>query len=304
MSSTDSATARRIFLGAVALLVVNDWLLKGAGVLPGWLTGKLSDLAGLVVAPVVLGALLTLARVPAAASRVLAATTVGLAFAAMKLDTAFASSLDDVVNATTRAVGLPLAARTVPDPTDLLGLPLLVLGGWLAPRLALEPALPRLGALFGGLLACTATQYSQVRLDPHWGLADPRLDRMWAARIDHGAVVVQFGRQSNDGAFEVAVELDAREGPLSLDAGDVSLEAPGERVAAEVPPESPSVVRAAVGESATAIVVFRPHRATWPKGTPGALELAVSDGDRRRVLRVSLTFDERIVPWHEQSRWR
>src|SRR6187551_832319 len=31
-------------------LVCNDWWLKGAGLLPGWLTGKLSDLAGLIVA--------------------------------------------------------------------------------------------------------------------------------------------------------------------------------------------------------------------------------------------------------------
>lgn len=41
------------FWSALGVLVVNDHWLKGAGVLPGWLTGKLSDFAGLVVAHVV-----------------------------------------------------------------------------------------------------------------------------------------------------------------------------------------------------------------------------------------------------------
>ena len=41
-------------IGAVALLAVNDHVLKGRGWLPGWLTGKLSDLAGLYFFPVLL----------------------------------------------------------------------------------------------------------------------------------------------------------------------------------------------------------------------------------------------------------
>ncbi|HEU5057510.1 MAG TPA: hypothetical protein VFU21_13340, partial [Kofleriaceae bacterium] len=40
-----------VALGAVLLLVVNDWLLKGRA--PAALTGKLSDLAGLVAAPLI-----------------------------------------------------------------------------------------------------------------------------------------------------------------------------------------------------------------------------------------------------------
>src|SRR5690606_38370957 len=42
------------YVVALLVLVANDTWLKGAGVLPGWLTGKLSDVAGLVVAPVTL----------------------------------------------------------------------------------------------------------------------------------------------------------------------------------------------------------------------------------------------------------
>jgi hypothetical protein len=43
---------------ALVTLLLNDHVLKTAGVLPGVLTGKLSDFAGLVVAPVLLVALL------------------------------------------------------------------------------------------------------------------------------------------------------------------------------------------------------------------------------------------------------
>jgi hypothetical protein len=45
-----------LVLAAAALLVLNDWWLKPSAA-PGWLTGKLSDLAGLVLAPLVLSAL-------------------------------------------------------------------------------------------------------------------------------------------------------------------------------------------------------------------------------------------------------
>jgi hypothetical protein len=46
------------WIAALALLVLNDHVLKHAGVLPGWLTGKLSDFAGLYVAPALLASLL------------------------------------------------------------------------------------------------------------------------------------------------------------------------------------------------------------------------------------------------------
>jgi hypothetical protein len=41
-----------MFGAALSVLVLNDHWLKGAGLLPGWLTGKLSDFAGLIVAPI------------------------------------------------------------------------------------------------------------------------------------------------------------------------------------------------------------------------------------------------------------
>lgn len=44
-------------LVALVLLALNDHLWKGAGVLPAWLTGKLSDFAGLLFFPLLLSAL-------------------------------------------------------------------------------------------------------------------------------------------------------------------------------------------------------------------------------------------------------
>ena len=90
---------RGVFLTGLALLVVNDWLLKGAGWLPGWFTGKLSDAAGLVVAPVVLATVFALARVPIAVARGLAVAFVAVVFAAIKVDAGFAAGFDAIVNA-------------------------------------------------------------------------------------------------------------------------------------------------------------------------------------------------------------
>jgi hypothetical protein len=47
-----------VTLTAMAVLALNDHVLKGAGILPGWLTGKLSDIAGLIFFPLLATALL------------------------------------------------------------------------------------------------------------------------------------------------------------------------------------------------------------------------------------------------------
>ncbi|MDO9280325.1 MAG: hypothetical protein Q7U06_00320, partial [Pseudomonadota bacterium] len=52
-----SAPAHPLVLGAAALILVNDFVLRGHA--PGWLTGKLSDVGWLVVAPVLVAALLS-----------------------------------------------------------------------------------------------------------------------------------------------------------------------------------------------------------------------------------------------------
>ena len=146
-----------VWWGALALLVVNDHLLKGSGLLPAAFTGKLSDVAGLIVAPVVLSAIVV------ARSRLAVAgcfATVGGLFVAINTSSAAARWCEQL----TAALGVPW--RIWCDPSDLLALPALAVG-WLLVSLSAtgESRLPwsawrrvlRLSAMVLGALACMAT---------------------------------------------------------------------------------------------------------------------------------------------------
>ena len=89
--------------------------------------GKLSDVAGLVVAPLLLGALLTLMRAPRAVPLALAAT--GAGFVLCKASTTGAA----VTSAVWSLFGTPTIIRA--DPTDLFALPALY-GAWPIQRAA------------------------------------------------------------------------------------------------------------------------------------------------------------------------
>jgi hypothetical protein len=112
-----------VAIAAVIVLVVNDWLLKPSAA-PAWLTGKLSDVAGLVFAPLVLSALIGLVvRAPITIRRlwgVLLAT--GTVFTVVKLS-------PDAAHALARAWPGAHASITA-DPTDLLCLPALAIAAW------------------------------------------------------------------------------------------------------------------------------------------------------------------------------
>ena len=71
---------------SLLLLIANDHWLKYAGLLPGLVTGKLSDFAGLIVAPLVLVELSHLLRAPGSLrSQGLAASlAVGIVFTLVK----------------------------------------------------------------------------------------------------------------------------------------------------------------------------------------------------------------------------
>jgi hypothetical protein len=133
-----------IALGAVAVLVLNDHVLKGT--FPGALTGKLSDLAGLVVLPFVLLAVLELARwatrhpaplVGGRAAMVVVALA-GIGFAAMKLTPVGAEAYRVGLGllqwpfaavaavAGGHAVAGPVSVSFVADPTDVVVLPILL----------------------------------------------------------------------------------------------------------------------------------------------------------------------------------
>jgi uncharacterized membrane protein YgcG len=116
MSHVAGGVLSPIWWLSLVVLVVNDHFAKAAH--PGWVTGKMSDLAGLVVAPVVLAALLGTSH---RGRRALAFAAVVIPFAAIKLSPVCADAL-------VSALGLlGLSWRIVVDPTDLLALVILPL---------------------------------------------------------------------------------------------------------------------------------------------------------------------------------
>ena len=117
---------------ALVVLVLNDHVLKQAW--PGWVTGKLSDVAGLVVAPLLLAALLALLRVPRATPVALTATAAG--FVVCKTSTAGAAWTSAVWS----LFGTPTTIRA--DVTDLLALPA-VYAAWSISRSVGSRAGPR-----------------------------------------------------------------------------------------------------------------------------------------------------------------
>lgn len=128
-------------LAALVVLVVNDRVLKPAiGGDAGWLTGKLSDVAGVLAAPLVATAVVdvggwalarlglgldwTLRRWKLAVAIALCAAGVG----AVKLSADGAAAME-------RALGaIGVDARVVADPTDLLALPALAIAWWQGTR--------------------------------------------------------------------------------------------------------------------------------------------------------------------------
>ena len=116
-----------VWLGALALLVANDHWLKGSGLVPGLLTGKLSDFAGMLVAPVLLA---TLLRVNTRRGLLACHIAVGGVFAGIQLSVGFAAQWSALMG----LFGHPWQITC--DPTDLIALPFL----WLSWH-ALVPAM-------------------------------------------------------------------------------------------------------------------------------------------------------------------
>lgn len=134
---------------AVGILVVNDHWLKGSGLAPGWLTGKLSDAAGMVFFPLVLQAVVEwgqhrMGRPWGPSRRVLVASAVacGAFFGGIQLSTDLARIWTGAlgiaqwpihgVHAVVRGAPLPSIAPTAhtADPTDLFMVPFVVVAVW------------------------------------------------------------------------------------------------------------------------------------------------------------------------------
>jgi hypothetical protein len=156
-SQAGSGLGHPFFWAALALLLLNDHILKGAHVLPGVLTGKLSDFAGLIVAPVVLAALL---RVRGRTGRMMVLAGVAAVFGGVKLSRPMADALERLTTYT------PWPWRIWCDPTDLVALSVLPLTWWLMARQSGPTTGPRVrllacvraAGLVLGTFACAATQ--------------------------------------------------------------------------------------------------------------------------------------------------
>jgi hypothetical protein len=155
------------WIAALALLVANDHWLKGAGLVPELLTGKLSDFAGMLVAPVLLAALLQVRSRRALLACHLAVAAV---FTGIQLSPAFAASWSAVMG----LVGHPWAITC--DPWDLVALPFLLLS-WKLLVPAMDPELPALiplqrsavaGLSVFGLWSTVATSDTGVDFDDEW----------------------------------------------------------------------------------------------------------------------------------------
>jgi hypothetical protein len=111
-------------LSCVLLLLLNDHVLKAAA--PSWITGKLSDFAGLFFFPFLLAALLSVVldrvRFPVAGAGMLAIGVTGVAFTLIKT-TSWANT--QILEFLSNGLGIP--SQILLDPTDLIALPVLLL---------------------------------------------------------------------------------------------------------------------------------------------------------------------------------
>ena len=125
---------------AVVLLALNDHWWKGSGLLPGWLTGKLSDFAGLFFFPLLLVTLWNLAcdgingvlrrqallASPTTTQLMLAATATGAFFSAVQIHEPVALFYARVTAWLAFWNDAPRAQVTM-DPTDILAVPMVFL---------------------------------------------------------------------------------------------------------------------------------------------------------------------------------
>ena len=210
------ALAHPLAVGALVLLALNDHVLKQAW--PGWVTGKLSDLAGLVVAPLVLALPLGWLRVRRPA--LLAVLLTGAGFTTVKTTAVGAA----VASATWSAVAGP--SYLLRDPSDLLALPALLLA-LRVHRLTAVPSRPlrrRATAAAGAVVlpfAVLATAATSPCDDRSWSHSLTVLDGRWESGADGwqwGARIVygeQYVLEPAAGGLGVRVMSDAERGRVT-----------------------------------------------------------------------------------------
>jgi hypothetical protein len=272
-------------LAAVALLALNDHVLKGAHLLPAAVTGKLSDVAGLFFFPLLLVALVrgahrALAGRDVADRRSLAAAAVlatGAVFALLKLHAPFNAWV-------TAAWGV-----NVMDPTDLWALPVLplaaafMLRGAPAARSPASPSRPFLdyAAVVAAGLASVATSKAPepVQAPPQ---PPPAAAVAVARPVGCAAYTLPVCERSPSTTYVVVEATGTGAEPCSIDVTEArELDADGPGMSAD---RLPARVVVNPGQRATFALQF-----LWPmreEAGPGpvTVRLAFDHGARAEVV--------------------
>lgn len=210
----ERALVHPLWLGALALLIANDHFFKGAGLLHDVATGKLSDVAGLIVAPALLAVIL---RVTTARGLAACHLAVGIGFSLIQISAPFAELMEAAMSA--------FGWRLWPDLTDLLTLPALVLSFMVFRRSMAKPLVGRrrvreigqMTAATVGFFACVGTSSVQpapavpteptpIEAAPVMAAAEPNRDLRslagyrWHATNSEGTWQVSY-RFHEDGSY-------------------------------------------------------------------------------------------------------
>ncbi|MEV4655370.1 hypothetical protein [Micromonospora sp. NPDC049301] len=190
-----------VTLLSLVLLLLNDHLLKPA--FPGPLTGKLSDVAGLVLAPPLVAVLLTLLvpRLPARAAVLAGLVAVGAGFAVVK-SSGYAA---EVASSAWTALAGPSLIRA--DRTDLLALPALALAWWSWTRARERPVRYRLARLVRLLVVLPLALVAVTATSPAYfpyALGVTLLDDRPAISVGSGGSDTSWPQRPADGQWAIS----------------------------------------------------------------------------------------------------
>jgi hypothetical protein len=210
---------------AVVVLIVNDHLLKGGPWLPSWLTGKLSDFAGLFFFPLLLVAIAQGLAGPRHRGALVAAAAAAtaLVFSTLKLVPALQG-------------WLPAGVSIVPDPTDLLALPMVGLAViWLGrprrPAGTFRAEVARLAVIGLAVFGSAATS-RPIRRDPalpYWRVVST------SARTVECADIAMWVSKSGKTGVGVTLGLATQLATCSLELRSAHLRADGVTSSANSP---------------------------------------------------------------------
>jgi hypothetical protein len=270
-------------LGAVLLLLLNDHLLKGSGLLPGVLTGKLSDVAGLFFFPLLLEALLEQALPRARRLPEIAVAATAAAFAAVK-------TLAPVNR------WASLFGTLVLDPTDLWALVALAPSWrWMRRARSAGPRWGRLGAVSLAAVATLATSRPRMeRVYPLWAVtAEPE------HTADCAALEAWVSKSGKEGVG-VTVALSTASQSCDVTWESAALQLAGSAVAAPLPPPA----RLGTAPAYQYLPFAFDNEAAWNRGNNAAtlrFQLQVNGAPQEWSVALAQTQEG----WHRVGeRWR